>query len=136
MGKLAEGAQAAGRDAGRRSTSYIEIKVSYDKDVDYAARGVRVLGSAGADARTRSPASTTRSRWRRPPTRSSTAHTSRFIVSDDPDEVVEKLAPYVEVGFNHLVFHGPGHDQERFLRGFCADVLPRVRDRFGMVEAA
>ena len=47
------------------------------------------------------------------------AHT-RFIVSDDPDEVVEKIAPYVEVGFNHLVFHGPGHDQERFLGGFCA----------------
>ena len=56
---------------------------------------------------------------------------SRFIVSDDPDEVVDKLAPYVELGFNHLVFHGPGHDQERFLRGFCADVLPRARERFG-----
>ena len=58
------------------------------------------------------------------------AHT-RFIVSDDPDEVVEKIAPYVELGFQHLVFHGPGDDQERFLRGFCGDVLPRLRERFG-----
>jgi coenzyme F420-dependent glucose-6-phosphate dehydrogenase len=49
--------------------------------------------------------------------------------------VVEKLAPYVEVGFEHLVFHGPGHDQERFLRQFCSDVLPRVRDRFGAAVA-
>ena len=51
------------------------------------------------------------------------AHT-RFIVSDDPEEVVDRIAPYVDVGFNHLVFHGPGADQERFLRGFCSDVLP------------
>ena len=48
----------------------------------------------------------------------------RFIVSDDPHEVVDQIAPYVELGFEHLIFHGPGHDQERFLRGFCADVLP------------
>lgn len=58
------------------------------------------------------------------------AHT-RFIVSDDADEVAELIAPYVELGFNHLVFHGPGHDQERFLRSFCADVLPKLHDRFG-----
>ena len=56
---------------------------------------------------------------------------TRFIVSDDPDEVVEQIAPYVELGFSHLVFHGPGDDQERFLRGFCSDVLPRLHDRFG-----
>ena len=26
---------------------------------------------------------------------------------------------------------GPGDDQERFLQGFCSDVLPRLRERFG-----
>ena len=58
------------------------------------------------------------------------AHT-RFIVSDDPDEVVERIAPYVELGFGELVFHAPGDDQERFLDQFAADVLPRLRKRFG-----
>jgi coenzyme F420-dependent glucose-6-phosphate dehydrogenase len=58
------------------------------------------------------------------------AHT-RFIVSDDPDEVVEKIAPYVEVGFQDLVLHAPGNDQPRFLKQFGADVLPRLRQRFG-----
>jgi len=53
------------------------------------------------------------------------------IVCDDPDEVVERIAPYVELGSSHLVFHGPGHDQERFLRGLCGEVLPRPHDRFG-----
>jgi coenzyme F420-dependent glucose-6-phosphate dehydrogenase len=63
------------------------------------------------------------------------AHT-RFIVSNDPDEVVEKIAPYVQVGFSHLIFHGPGNDQERFLRGFCTDVLPKLHDRFGTGDAS
>jgi coenzyme F420-dependent glucose-6-phosphate dehydrogenase len=63
------------------------------------------------------------------------AHT-RFIVSNDPEEVVEKIASYVEVGFTHLVFHGPGQDQERFLRGFCTDVLPKLHDRFGADETS
>lgn len=56
---------------------------------------------------------------------------SRFIVSDDPDEHVERIAWYVEQGFRHLVFHDPGHDQEAFLRRYGAEILPRLRERFG-----
>ena len=41
---------------------------------------------------------------------------SRFIVSTDPDEHVERIARYIDMGFRHLVFHDPGHDQEEFLR--------------------
>jgi coenzyme F420-dependent glucose-6-phosphate dehydrogenase len=55
---------------------------------------------------------------------------SRWIVSDDPDEHIEQIAPYVELGFSHLVFHAPGPDQERFLRLYSKDVLPRLRKRF------
>ena len=55
---------------------------------------------------------------------------SRWIVSDDPDEHIEQIAPYVELGFSHLVFHSPGPDQERFLRLYSKDVLPRLRKRF------
>ena len=54
----------------------------------------------------------------------------RFIVSDDPDEVVEKIGWYVGLGFDHLVFHAPGEDQRRFLEQFCADVVPTLRERF------
>ena len=32
------------------------------------------------------------------------------------------MRPYVDAGFNHLVFHAPGHDQPRFLDAFAADV--------------
>jgi coenzyme F420-dependent glucose-6-phosphate dehydrogenase len=56
---------------------------------------------------------------------------SRWIVSTDVDEHIERIAPYVELGFTHLVFHSPGPDQERFLRQYSKEVLPGLRKRFG-----
>ena len=56
---------------------------------------------------------------------------SRWIVSTDVDEHIERIRPYVELGFRHLVFHAPGKDQERFLRLYAKDVLPRLRATFG-----
>ncbi|PZS12103.1 MAG: glucose-6-phosphate dehydrogenase (coenzyme-F420) [Pseudonocardiales bacterium] len=52
---------------------------------------------------------------------------SRWIVSSDPDEAVAAIKAYADAGFNHLVFHGPGHDQSRFLTSFAEQVLPRLR---------
>jgi coenzyme F420-dependent glucose-6-phosphate dehydrogenase len=56
------------------------------------------------------------------------AHT-RFIVSDDPAEVVDRIGTYLDLGFTDLVLHGPGGDQHRFLEQFTTDVLPGLRDR-------
>jgi coenzyme F420-dependent glucose-6-phosphate dehydrogenase len=55
----------------------------------------------------------------------------RWIVSTDPDEHVEKIRPYIEMGFRHLVFHAPGPDQMRFLNLYADQVLPRLRAAFG-----
>ena len=54
---------------------------------------------------------------------------SRFIVGSDPDEVTARIGEYIDMGFNHLVFHAPGHDQRRFLELFERDLAPRLRDR-------
>ena len=51
----------------------------------------------------------------------------RWIVASDPDEAVSQIKPYLDAGLNHLVFHGPGHDQERVLTQFADDVLPKLR---------
>jgi coenzyme F420-dependent glucose-6-phosphate dehydrogenase len=56
---------------------------------------------------------------------------SRWIVSTDSDEHVERIGLYVDLGFDHLVFHAPGPDQERFVRLYAEHVLPRLRRRFG-----
>src|SRR5947209_4985285 len=55
---------------------------------------------------------------------------SRWIVSSDPDEHVERIGYYVGLGFTHLVFHAPGLDQERFIQLYAERVLPRLRRRF------
>ena len=55
----------------------------------------------------------------------------RWIVSTDPQEHVERIRPYIELGFTHLVFHAPGPDQARFLRLYSQHVLPRLRAEFG-----
>ncbi|GAB7008014.1 glucose-6-phosphate dehydrogenase (coenzyme-F420) [Nocardioides sp. AN3] len=129
LGALAEGAEQAGRDV-NGIDRFIEIKVSYDKDVDYAKEACGFWAPLALKPEEKTGIDDALEMEQAADKILDRAHT-RFIVSDDPEEVVEKIAPYVEVGFNHLVFHGPGHDQERFLRGICADVLPRLHDRFG-----
>ena len=54
----------------------------------------------------------------------------RWIVSSDPEEQVEAIRPYIELGFTHLVFHAPGPDQARFLKLYSEQVLPLLRKRF------
>ena len=52
----------------------------------------------------------------------------RWITGSDPDAVVAQIKEYVDWGFNHLVFHAPGHDQERFMTLFERDLAPRLRE--------
>jgi coenzyme F420-dependent glucose-6-phosphate dehydrogenase len=54
----------------------------------------------------------------------------RWLVSDDPDEHVEQMRPYLEMGFRHLVFHFPGNDQQHAMALYAEHILPRLRDRF------
>ena len=53
---------------------------------------------------------------------------SRWIVSSDPDEIVARIRSYIDMGFDHLVFHAPGPDQARFLKLFSEQVSPRLRE--------
>jgi coenzyme F420-dependent glucose-6-phosphate dehydrogenase len=52
---------------------------------------------------------------------------ARWIVETTPDGVVDAVRPYVDAGFDHLVFHAPGADQDGFLTTFASDVLPLLR---------
>jgi coenzyme F420-dependent glucose-6-phosphate dehydrogenase len=134
LASLKEGAESAGRSVDEID-KFIEIKVSYDKDVDYAREACNFWAPLALKPEEKTGIDDALD-MERAADKILDRASSRFIVSDDPDEVVGRIAPYVEVGFNHLVFHGPGDDQERFLRGFCADVLPKLHDRFGASEAA
>ena len=126
---LEEGARAAGRDPAAIARM-IEIKVSYDRDRAYAHDACRWWAALALTSEQKSGVEDPIEMERLADENADRAHT-RFIVSDDPDEVVERIAPYVELGFQTLVLHAPGDDQERFLDQFSADVLPRLRERWG-----
>jgi coenzyme F420-dependent glucose-6-phosphate dehydrogenase len=126
--KVREGAAEAGRDA-EGMERMIEIKVSYDHDAAYARDACRWWAALSLSSEEKQGVDDPVEMERLADANADRAHT-RFIVSDDPEEVVERIAPYVELGFDHLVFHAPGGDQARFLRQFSADVLPRLRDRW------
>jgi coenzyme F420-dependent glucose-6-phosphate dehydrogenase len=128
LSSLAEGAHAAGRNADHLP-KMIEIKVSYDHDLEFAHDACRWWAALVLTTEEKSRIDDPIEMERFADGVSELAHT-RFIVSNDPDEVVEKIGWYVDLGFDHLVFHAPGENQARFLEQFCADVVPRLRGRW------
>jgi coenzyme F420-dependent glucose-6-phosphate dehydrogenase len=134
LAKVEEGAVAAGRDPAAIERM-IEIKVSYDRDLDAARTACHWWAALALSAEDKRDVHDPLELERLADANLDRA-ASRFIVSDDPDECVERIRPYVELGFTHLVFHAPGADQRRFLDDFSADVLPRLRERFGRTARA
>jgi coenzyme F420-dependent glucose-6-phosphate dehydrogenase len=108
----------------------IEIKISYDRDLEYAREACAFWAPLALSAEEKAGVEDPVEMERLADAAVDRA-ADRFIVSDDPEEVVERILPYVELGFTELMFHAPGADQERFLTQFGEDVLPRLRDRFG-----
>jgi coenzyme F420-dependent glucose-6-phosphate dehydrogenase len=128
-GAVAEGARAAGKDPGA-ITNMIEVKVSYDPDRQAAEDNCRWWGALALSGEQKSGIDDPIEMERAADAQAEKA-SSRFIVSDDPDEVVEKVGFYADLGFTELVFHHPGDDQTRALELFARDVLPRLRERHG-----
>jgi coenzyme F420-dependent glucose-6-phosphate dehydrogenase len=125
LAKVAEGAEAAGRDPDALERM-IEIKVSYDRDLETARTNTHWWAALALSGDEKAGVEDPIEMERLADANLDRAAT-RFIVTDDPAECVERIRPYVDLGFEHLVFHGPGGDQRRFLEQFSADVLPLLR---------
>jgi coenzyme F420-dependent glucose-6-phosphate dehydrogenase len=125
---------AAGLEAAKRTDSIdrmIELKVSFDTELERAMEDTRHWGALALSADEKMSVDDALEMQRLADQLPTARTATRFIVSTDPDEHAARIAPYVELGFRHLVFHAPGSDQERFLRLYAHDVLPRLRARFG-----
>ena len=129
LANVAEGAEQAGRDpAGIRRM--IEIKLSYDRDRERAFENTH-FWAALALAPEQKEGIEDPIEMERAADGNLDRAPSRFICSDDPEEVVEKIGVYADLGFDELLLHAPGHDQRRFLEQFREDVLPLLRERAG-----
>jgi coenzyme F420-dependent glucose-6-phosphate dehydrogenase len=125
---------AAGFEAAKRTDTIdrmIELKVSFDTELESAMEDTRQWAALALTADEKVSVDDAVEMERLADQLPTARTATRFIVSTDPDEHVARIAPYVELGFRHLVFHAPGPDQERFLRLYAQEVLPRLRARFG-----
>jgi coenzyme F420-dependent glucose-6-phosphate dehydrogenase len=109
----------------------IEVKVSFDTDKARALADTRHWAALALTPEEKISVEDPREMERLADALPVERAAKRWIVSDDPDEHVERIGVYVKLGFRHLVFHAPGPDQERFLRLYAEHVLPRLRARFG-----
>jgi coenzyme F420-dependent glucose-6-phosphate dehydrogenase len=124
------GLAASGRGEGAGFERMIEMKVSFDSDRARAQSDTHYWGALALKPEEREhvgdPVEMERLADALPIERTA----SRWIVSNDADEMAERIGAYVELGFDHLVFHAPGPDQARFLSLFGERVLPRLRKRY------
>jgi len=128
--KVAEGIAAAQEPKKQPYDYMIEVKVSFDSDRKRALEDTRHWAALALTAEEKmsveDPVEMQRLADALPLERAA----SRWMVSNDPDEIVQKVGGYVGLGFRHLVFHAPGPDQPRFLKLFGEQVLPRLRKKF------
>jgi coenzyme F420-dependent glucose-6-phosphate dehydrogenase len=121
-----EGARAAGRDPSELDLA-IEMKVSYDPDADRALEDTRHWAALALSAEEKIGVEDPMEMERLADALTIERAAGRWIVSSDPDEHVESIRPYLDLGFTQLIFHAPGTDQRRFLDLYATDVLPRLR---------
>ncbi|HET9520081.1 MAG TPA: glucose-6-phosphate dehydrogenase (coenzyme-F420) [Candidatus Limnocylindrales bacterium] len=127
---VAEGAEKAGRSTDAVE-KMIEMKVSYDDNRQRALADCGIWAALALSGEKKMGVDDPREMERLASELSIEQAATRWLVSDDADEHVEQLRPYIEAGFSHLVFHGPGNNQTRFINAYARDILPRLRERWG-----
>jgi coenzyme F420-dependent glucose-6-phosphate dehydrogenase len=127
---LADGLGKAGRSPDEVDT-LIEMKVSFDHDRDRALQDTRYWAPLALTPEEKMTVEDPKEMQRLADALPIERAASRWIVDVDPDEHVERISEYIDLGFRHLVFHGPGADQNRFIDLYAAEILPRLRERFG-----
>jgi len=126
---VAEGAAKAGRNADDLAMM-IEMKVSFDTDRAQAMEDTKIWAALALPGEKKMGVEDPREMERLAKEVEDVAH-KRWLVSDDVDEHVEQIKPYIDWGFTHLVFHFPGDAQEAAIARYGEMILPRLRERFG-----
>lgn len=121
-----EGAEKAGRKLDDLDLM-IEVKVSFDDDLERARNDTHYWGALALSPEEKTGVEDPLEMQRRADALPVERTVTRWICSSDPQEHGDRVQEYLDMGFKHLVFHAPGPDQERFLRLYADQILPRLR---------
>jgi len=124
-----EGLEKSGRGMNHLERM-IEMKVSFDSDLQRAMDDTRHWAALALSADEKTGVDDPIEMEKRANALPVERAASRWLVSTDPEQHIEQIKPYIDLGFTHLVFHAPGPDQDRFLRLYAEAVLPRLRERY------
>lgn len=127
---VSAGLEAAGR-APDSIDRMIEMKVSFDTDRDRALQDTRFWAALSLSPEEKMSVEDPLEMEKLADALPIERAAKRWIVTNDADEMVERIRPYVDLGFRHLVFHAPGGDQSRFIKLFSEQVMPKLHKAFG-----
>lgn len=109
----------------------MEVKVSFDDDLEHARNVTKFWGALALSPEEKTGVWDPVEMERRADALPVDRTVTRWIVSNDPEEHVEHIWKYVEMGFTHLVFHDPDPDQSRFIDTYKKRILPLLWERAG-----
>jgi coenzyme F420-dependent glucose-6-phosphate dehydrogenase len=124
---FASGAKEAGRDPARMPRM-IELAVAYTDDEEAAieCRKAYWAGTAVPALFTERIYTPQMSEQNGKAVGSDTIRRAACI-SANPQDHIRFARSYIDLGFNHLIFHSAGPDQRAFLEGYGRDVMPQLR---------
>ncbi|HXJ01725.1 MAG TPA: TIGR03557 family F420-dependent LLM class oxidoreductase [Micropepsaceae bacterium] len=131
--KILENFEAGARETGRSPSTMprmVELAVAYTDDVEKAVE-LRMAYWAGTFV----PALFTEKIY----TPEMSEQNGKIIgpdivkkavcISADPEDHIKFAQNYIDMGFDHLIFHSAGPDQQAFIEAYGRHVLPRLRQR-------
>ena len=121
-----EGLAKAGRAPGDIDRM-IEVKLSYDRDPERALENTRFWAPLALSAEQKHSIEDPIEMEKAADALPIEQIASRWIVASTPQQALDGIRQYTDLGFDHLVLHGPGHDQQRFLDQVRDDLLEPMR---------
>jgi alkanesulfonate monooxygenase SsuD/methylene tetrahydromethanopterin reductase-like flavin-dependent oxidoreductase (luciferase family) len=124
---LERGAERAGRDAGK-IVKIAEIHVSYHEDFEKALGSCRFLAATLLPGMFKGDVSDPREIQQIGNMVSREALIAKYLVSNDVEEHIKRLTPFIKHDFDVLEFVSLSPDDELFIKTYAKDVLPYLRN--------
>jgi coenzyme F420-dependent glucose-6-phosphate dehydrogenase len=122
-----EGAREAGKDPSRMPR-LIELNVAYTEKIDAAIQEqIKYWAGTYVPAMFAQKIYTSTMSQENGEIVGSETIKKTGCFSSSPDDHLQFIQQYIELGFNVLIVHSPGPDQHAFIKDYSRDIIPKIR---------